>query len=96
MLTKEQARHIAKLARLGLKDDGIDLFAKQLSEILTYVEKLDVVDTSNVIPTSQTTDLKNVMREDKVEAFPGREELLACSELPVIEKQIKVKPVISN
>ncbi len=96
MLTHDQVRHIAKLARLGLKDEEVSRFAIQLSEILGYVEKLNEVNVENVEPTSQVTGLQNVMREDKVEHFCTREELLACSELPIVQDQIRVKPVITS
>ena len=95
MFTPQQIRHIAKLARLGLKDQDIEKFSKQLSDILRYVEKLNEVDTKNVEPTSQVTGLKNVTREDNVIRFCDREDLLASTELSVEYDQIKVKPVIT-
>ena len=96
MLKKDQVKHIAKLARLGLKDDEIEKFAVQLSSILEYVELLNEVNTDGIEPTSQVTGLKNVTRADKVERFCSKEELLACTSLPVEQDQIKVKPVIAN
>lgn len=56
--------HVAKLANLPLKNEEIKKFEKQLSEILSYVEKLKEIDTSKVESTSQVTGLKNVTRED--------------------------------
>jgi aspartyl-tRNA(Asn)/glutamyl-tRNA(Gln) amidotransferase subunit C len=56
--------HIAKLANLPLKDDEVEKFEKQLAEILTYVEQLNKVDTTDVAQTSQVTGLENVTRED--------------------------------
>lgn len=64
-LTKEQVKHVAELARLGLSDRAIEKFRKQLSSILEYVELLNEVNTSNVEPTGQTTGLINITREDK-------------------------------
>ncbi len=96
MLTDDEVRHIAKLARLGLKDTEIHKFAIQLSDILGYVQKLDEVDTSQVLPTAQVTGLHNVMREDKEERFCMKDELLACTELPLLQGQIKVQPVMNS
>lgn len=96
MLSPEQVRHIAKLARLGLNDSDVQKFSQQLSNILDYVEQLKKVDTSKVEPTSQVTGLQNVMREDKVERFSTREELLACSPLPIEFDQIKVQAAITT
>lgn len=95
MLSTEQVQHIAKLARLGLGKEEGDKFAGQLSEILAYVDMLNEVNTEKVEATSQVTGLENVTREDKVERFCSKEELLACTELPVEKDQIKVKPVIT-
>ena len=55
---------VAKLANLPLKPEEKEKFEKQLSEILTYVEKLKEVDTKNVETTSQVTGLENVSRKD--------------------------------
>ena len=95
MITPEQVRHIARLCRLGLNDKDVEKFSRQLSDIFGYIEKLNEVDTSSVEPTSQVTGLMNVMREDKESRFCTREELLACTEMPVEKEQIKVKPVIT-
>lgn len=96
MLSKEQVRHVAKLARLELTDDEAERFSGQLSDILSYMEILEEVETDNVEPTSQVTGLTNVTRKDKVEKWCEREDLLAATELPVEINQIKVKPVITN
>jgi aspartyl-tRNA(Asn)/glutamyl-tRNA(Gln) amidotransferase subunit C len=95
MITPEQVKHIAKLARLGLKEDDVEKFAKQLSSIMEYVEKLNEVDVKDVQPTSQVTGLENVMREDVESRFSNREDLLKSTELPVQNDQIQVKSVIT-
>ena len=56
--------HIAKLANLPLSDEEIKKFDKQLAETLTYVEKLQEIDTKNVEPTSHVTGLENITRVD--------------------------------
>jgi aspartyl-tRNA(Asn)/glutamyl-tRNA(Gln) amidotransferase subunit C len=95
MLNAEQVQHIAKLARLGLSKEEGEKFAKQLSDIMAYVDMLNEVNVDNVEPTSQVTGLENVTREDSVSRFSTKEELLACTELPVEREQVKVKPVIT-
>lgn len=64
-LTKDQVKHIAKLANLSLTEKEMAKFQKQLSEILDYVEVLNELNTKKVEPTSQVTGLENVFREDK-------------------------------
>jgi len=95
MLTEEQVRHVAKLARLNLTDEEVKKFAGQLSGVLEYVDILKEVDTEGVEITSQVTGLKNVMRKDEVvKCEATREELLACSELEVDSNQVKVMNAI--
>jgi aspartyl-tRNA(Asn)/glutamyl-tRNA(Gln) amidotransferase subunit C len=96
MLSKEDVRHIAKLARLGLSEDEVAKFSTQLSDILGYVELLNEVDTEKVQPTSQVTGLMNIKRKDKIDKKCTKEELLECTNLPVERGQIRVKPVITQ
>lgn len=65
MIDKEQVKHIAKLARIGLTDEKIEKMQKELSAILDYFEKLKEVDVSDVEPTSHSMSLENVFREDE-------------------------------
>lgn len=96
MLTEEQVKHVAKLARLELTDGEARKFAGQLSDVLSYMEILDEVDTEKVKPTSQVTGLVNVLRNDEADRWCTGDELLAATELPVESRQIRVKPVITN
>lgn len=79
MLSNEEIQHIAKLARLGLKDGEAEKFLQQLNDILGYVEQLKEVDTEGVEPTSQVTGLENVSRTDVVEPFVRRK---SCWDVP--------------
>jgi aspartyl-tRNA(Asn)/glutamyl-tRNA(Gln) amidotransferase subunit C len=63
-LTKEEVEHIAKLARLGISEEEKEKFSEQLSSILEYIEQLKEVDTDEIPPTAQVTDLENVMAMD--------------------------------
>lgn len=93
-LSNEQVRKIAELARLGLTDDEVEKFSGQLTDILTWVEMLNELDTENVEPTAQVTGLTNVTEEDKEIAYvENKEDLLECSPLDVQARQIVVKSV---
>lgn len=76
-LTKEQVKHVARLAGLTLSKKEIAKFQKQLSDILDYVAQLDEVDTSKAEPTSQVTGLENVFRDDKTAPSLSQEEVLS-------------------
>jgi len=89
-LTAAQVRHIAKLARLEISDDEVEKYAKELSAILDYVEKLKEVKTDGVEPTAQVTGQANVLREDAIEDKGiTTDALLSTSPLPIVEQQIE-------
>lgn len=77
LISKDQVKHIAKLAGLKLSSAEINKFKKQLSAILDYVEKLNELDTKGIEPTSQVTGLENVCREDKPGLSLSQEEVLS-------------------
>lgn len=67
MIDKETVRHVALLSRLSLGDKELEAHSKQLASILSYISKLNEVDTNNVQPTSHPlTTLKNVFRRDSL------------------------------
>ena len=74
-LTTEDVRRIAELARLELTAEELELFTRQLGDILTYVEQIRALDTSGVAPTSQVLN-RPVDREDVPAPTLGRHELL--------------------
>lgn len=76
MISKEDTKHVAKLARLELSEQEVDKFANQLGNILEYVEQMNEIDTTNVQPMAHPFDVVNVMREDEVYYENTKEELL--------------------
>ena len=60
----ETVRYIARLANLEFSEPEIELFARQLTEILGYINKLDELDTTRVEPTSHVTPMEQALRED--------------------------------
>jgi len=66
MLNKEDIIHIATLARIGLREDEIEKYQRELSLILDYFKKLEEVDTENVEPIGHITGVDNVLRNDEV------------------------------
>lgn len=70
-LSKDDVLHTAKLSKLKLTPSEVDKFASQLSGVVDYINELSEVDTHGVDPTSQTTGLENVDRDD--ELIPTRD-----------------------
>ena len=92
-LEKEKVRYVARLARLKLTEEEIELFSRQLGDVLTYMEKLNELNTTDVPSTSHVLPLKNVFRKDEVHPSLLQEEVL--SNVPLGEKGFfKVPKVI--
>ena len=66
MIDKKTVNYIAALSRLQVEDSKADHFAKNLEDILRYIDKLKALDISGVKPTSHVLEVENVFREDKV------------------------------
>lgn len=77
MITVKDVEHVAKLARLELTEEEKEKYAGQLGDVLKYVEQMNEVDTSNVVPMAHAMDFVNVMREDVVKYEQTKEELMA-------------------
>ena len=73
---KISIEHLGRLARLSVSDDEKILFAKQIDNILHYMDKLNELDTGNIEPTSHVISLSNVVREDLREDSLDREDAL--------------------
>lgn len=76
MITKEEVRHVAKLARLELTEAETEKYCEQLGNILTYVEQMKEVDTTGIEPMPHAIPVTNVMREDEVKYEQTKEELM--------------------
>lgn len=73
---KEEILHIAKLANLNIKENEIDEYAKNLQDILNFVDVLNSVDTENVEESIGTVNNSNVFRKDEIKEFGDRGILL--------------------
>ena len=67
-LTPEQVTQVARLARLTLTPAEIELFTRQLNDILDYMQKLNELDTTGVPPMTHVLDIHNAFREDVPQA----------------------------
>ncbi len=77
MIDRETVKHVAKLARLGMTEEEVDVFANQLSVILENIAKLQDVDVSGVSPTAHASRLSNITRPDIPQPSYPPEVLLA-------------------
>ena len=77
MIERKDVEHVARLARLALSDLELERMREQLNGILSYIDKLNALDTRDVEPTSHAEPMVNVMREDEPAPCLPREEALA-------------------
>lgn len=82
-ITRDDVVHVARLARLALTDDEIELFTQQLGDVLDHAADVAALDTSGVPPTAHPLPLVNVLREDEPWDGVDRDEVLA--EAPAAE-----------
>jgi len=75
-VTKKDVEKIAELAKLKFTDDELDNFTHQMNEILSYMDKLNELDTENVKPLSHPVEQINVFREDELKPSVSTEEAL--------------------
>lgn len=76
-IDKETVEKVAHLARLEVSEEEKEIFAHQLSDILSHAEKLNELDTEDVEPMAHVLTINNVLRKDKVRDSLSREEALA-------------------
>ncbi len=72
----DELKYVADLARIELNAKETTLLAEQLNNILTYIEKLNQLDTKAVEPLSHALDIANVSRKDTVKKSLGTQEAL--------------------
>lgn len=75
--TREQVAAIAALANLDLDPAEIDLFARQLGEILAYADEVQQIDTAGVPPTASVVAARTADRPDEARPSLHRRDVLA-------------------
>jgi aspartyl-tRNA(Asn)/glutamyl-tRNA(Gln) amidotransferase subunit C len=65
MISVDDVRYVAKLARLRIEQDEATRMTGELSKILAHVDKMGELDMGDVPPTAHVLDVVNVTREDK-------------------------------
>ena len=79
-LSRDDVRHVARLARLGLEPGEEDFYAGQLSAILQHIDRLRELDTEAIPPTAQVVTIESRLRAD--EARPGLSQAEALANAP--------------
>ncbi len=76
-LSRDQVRHVALLARLGLEPGEEEYYASQLSGILAHIERMSELDTEAIPPTAQVVPVVTPLRADEPGPCLTQEQALA-------------------
>jgi aspartyl-tRNA(Asn)/glutamyl-tRNA(Gln) amidotransferase subunit C len=76
-ITRQEVRHVAKLARLELSESEEERMTVQMNGILEYMDKLNELDTKDIVPTTHAIQLQNVFRPDSIHDSIDRKDSLA-------------------
>ncbi|MCE5241632.1 MAG: Asp-tRNA(Asn)/Glu-tRNA(Gln) amidotransferase subunit GatC [Syntrophobacteraceae bacterium] len=76
-ISREEVRHVAKLARLDLAENEETRMTDQMNQILGYMEKLNELNTQEVSATTHAIQRQNVFRADEVRDSLERDRALA-------------------
>lgn len=75
-VTKETIEHIADLARLKISEAEKEKLTVDMEKIISYVDKLNELDTSDVKPMEHVIPIRNILREDVVTGSFERDKLM--------------------
>jgi aspartyl-tRNA(Asn)/glutamyl-tRNA(Gln) amidotransferase subunit C len=75
-ISRDEVAHLARLSRLAVTDDELDMFAGQLDVILQAVARVGEVAAADIPPTSHSVPLTNVFRDDVVQPCLSQEQAL--------------------
>lgn len=91
-ISREEVAHLAKLSRLALSDEELDMYAEQIDSIIANVSAVGKVAADGVRPMSHPHDIETRMREDVVEKTLTAEQ--ALDQAPDVAEQRFVVPQI--
>lgn len=75
-VTEKTVSHVADLAMLNLNEEEKERLTTELGKIITYMDKLNELDTTGIKPREHVVLVSNVFREDKVCNSLDREKVL--------------------
>ena len=78
-IDKAKVKEIAKLARMKVADKDESELARELNQILDWIEQLDEVDAKDVLPVTSVTSEILSQRDDKVTNLDQKDKVLANS-----------------
>jgi aspartyl-tRNA(Asn)/glutamyl-tRNA(Gln) amidotransferase subunit C len=94
-ISRDDVAHVARLARLELSEDELELFTAQLAAVLEHAADVEALDVGDVPPTMHPYPLLNVLRDDEVRPSVDRDEVLG--QAPSAQNgRFKVPPILGD
>ena len=94
MLSKEEIQHIALLARIGVKEEELAGYQKDLSAVLDFFRELETAVVDETLSVGHITGLTDVTREDRAEDFGASGRAMLLKNVPEQKDGfVKVKSV---
>jgi aspartyl/glutamyl-tRNA(asn/gln) amidotransferase, C subunit len=94
MISIEETKKVAELAKLEFDEKGLEKMSKELSNILGYMEILNDIDTENIIANEIMSSNINCIREDEIEKFENTKGILENAK--TIGNMINVPSINNN
>ena len=91
-LTRAEVEKVSLLARLKLTDAELDSMTAQMSAVVSYIEQLNEVDTTDVEPMAHAVEVTNVFRNDAARESLTRE--AALSNAPKSDGEYYLVPAV--
>jgi aspartyl-tRNA(Asn)/glutamyl-tRNA(Gln) amidotransferase subunit C len=94
-ISRDDVAHVARLARLLVTDEELDLFTGQLAAVLDHAADVESLQVDDVPPTFHPFELRNVLRADERRATLDREEVLAAAP-DTVAGRFRVPPILGE
>ena len=91
-ISPEEVLKIANLARLQIKQDEVEQYATDLSNIINLVEQMNAMDTKDILPMAHPLDATQRLREDRVTEENQRDKFQSIA--PSAEKGLYLVPKV--
>jgi len=84
VISREEVLHVARLARLQIREEEIEPMARELSAVLQHIERIKELDLSDVPPTSHVVEMTARLRPDEVRKCLPR--AVALAQAPAVSE----------
>jgi aspartyl-tRNA(Asn)/glutamyl-tRNA(Gln) amidotransferase subunit C len=94
--TQDQVRHVAKLARLHLTLEELELYQWQLAGIFGLFDKLNEVDVSGIKEAKHASRDQMILRKDEIHMTDDPQKLLAVTKQEIIGGHVAIPAIMKK